>query len=70
MVFTLYFSVSMVAPSDGKKWRNLELSSLSNYMKNQTLHRLQELSILKYTSFGRNLSEIWSKNEVFLSVLM
>ena len=70
MIFTLYFAMSTVAPSDGEKWQNSKLSILSDYMKNQTSNQLQEHFILQYTSRGENLSEIWSKNNVFSSVLM
>ena len=68
MIFTLYFTMSTVAPSDGEKWRNSKLSILSNYKKNQTLNRLQEHFILQYTSRGENLSEIQSKIIVFSRV--
>ena len=68
MIFTLYFAMSTVAPSDGEKWQNTKLSILSNYKKNQTLNRLQEHFILQYTSRGENLSEIWSKIIVFSRV--
>ena len=68
MIFTLYFAMSTVAPSDGEKWQNTKLSILSNYKKNQTLNRLQEHFILQYTSRGENLSEIRSKIIVFSRV--
>ena len=68
MIFTLYFAVSTVAPSDGENWQNSKLSILSNYKKNQTLNRLQEHFILQYTSRGENLSEIRSKIIVFSRV--
>ena len=68
MIFTLYFAMSTVAPSDGEKWQNSKLSILSNYKKNQTLNRLQEHFILQYTSRGENLIEIRSKIIVFSRV--
>ena len=68
MIFTLYFAMSTVAPSDGEKWQNSKLSILSNYMKNQTSNRLQEHFILQYTPRGENLGEIRSKIIVFSRV--
>ena len=68
MIFTLYFAMSTVAPSDGEKWQNTKLSILSNYKKHQTLNRLQEHFKLQYTSRGENLIEIRSKIIVFSRV--
>jgi hypothetical protein len=68
MIFTLYFAMSTVAPSDGEKWQNSKLSILSNYKKNQTLNRLHKHFKLQYTSRGENLIEIRSKIIVFSRV--